>query len=107
MRRLGKDLPGRTCFDNSPLIQDQRPLAQRSDAGEIVRYEQQGDVHFLIEPPEQREYLCLCECIERTRRLIGDQQARSMKNRRRYHDALRLSNADLARIPSQESAIGG
>jgi hypothetical protein len=56
-----------------------------------VRDEQHRKAQLPLQPLEQLEDLCLDHDVQRGRRLVGDDQARAARERRRDHHPLLLS----------------
>ena len=84
---------------------DQAPLAQHGDAmrdlghyAEIVRDEEHRHAVAALQLDDQPEDLSLCRHVERSGRLVGDQQRRLECQRDRDAHALALPAGELVRI---------
>ena len=61
----------------------------------------------LVQAREELQYLSLGDDVERAGGLVGDQQLRMMQDGHRDKNTLRLSYAELRRIPAQKGIVVG
>jgi len=98
MTRLGEDLVNRTFLDDFAGIHHGDAVSDLGDDGEVVRDEDETHAGTLrFECGEQIENLRLDGHVERGRRLVGDEQPRPVRHRRRDHRALPLAAGKLMR----------
>ena len=81
----------------SPCLQDEHPVADRPDDGQVVRNEQHRQRGGAPELGEQLENACLHGYIERGSDLVANEKLRLSGERAGYRDALFLATAELPR----------
>src|SRR5579862_1918089 len=105
MTRVRLEYGGRRDFHHFSEVEDQHPLAESTDHGEVVTDEQQAQRLLAFEPGEERDDLPLGRDIERADRLIADQQPRLENHRPRDTDALALASAQFMAVTSGEGRV--
>jgi hypothetical protein len=83
---------------NAPVLQHNNAVGHFGDEAEVVRDQEQRHSGFCLQLVEEVHDLALHRRIERSCRLVGDQQRRPARHRLRDHHALQHSAAHLVRI---------
>src|SRR5215213_1121311 len=98
MLRRVKYISHARVLDYAARVHDGDPVGGFGDDPEVVRDEEDRQVEFLPEPPEQLEDLRLNGHIEGGRGLVGDQQFGVTGERHGDHHALAHASRELVRV---------
>ena len=90
-------------FYDLARIHDVYELRIARDKPKVVRNQQQRRLPLVGNSHDKVKHVALRRHVERSRRLVGDEQVRRLRKRHRYHHALLLSAGQLARIPAHRS----
>ena len=99
--------PRRSLRDDSALLEQHDAFAQRRRQVQIVRGHDHRRAAFAVEPPEQRRDFELIPQIERSGRLVQQQQIGCLCERAGNHDALLLAAAQRRERPAFEGGRAG
>ena len=103
--RRGEDVGRRAALDDLAVIHDAHPVGHLAHDAEIVGDEQHRHVELGLELGEQLEDLRLDGDVERSGRLVGDEQVGLVGERHGDHHPLTLAAGELMRI-AVEPALG-
>ena len=81
MARRSKELGRSGLLGHAAGIQHERAIGVTGDKAQIVRDQQKGQIPIPAQPLEQLHHLGSHCCVERRRRLIGDQELRAGRER--------------------------
>jgi hypothetical protein len=98
MFRIVEDAIDRPSFDDPPKVHHDDIIRHLGDDAEVVGDEHDRHVILGLKSTQQIEYLCLCCYVKRGRRLVGDQQFRTARQRHRDHRPLTQSTAELVGV---------
>src|SRR6266404_7533636 len=98
MPRIAIELRDGRLLDDLAEVHHRDTMAHVRDDAEIVRDEQIGEAHLVLQPAEQIQHLRLDRDVERGDRLVGDDEAWPDGERTRDADPLTLPAAELVRI---------
>jgi hypothetical protein len=90
MRGPCEHLVGAPLLDDAPGVHHRAPLADEGEHREVVGDEDHRERELALETLEELEHLRLHHHVERSRRLVGDEDAR-IARQRRHQDALALA----------------
>jgi hypothetical protein len=96
--RLRKHLGDRSLLDDFTGIHHAHTIRDLGHDGEVVADQDQPHVASRLEGCKQVQYLCLDGHVERSGRLVCNQQPWRVRNRGRDHGALTLATRQLMRI---------
>ncbi len=99
--RVGKDLGDRAFLDVGAVLHHADPVGQPGDDAHVVGDQRQRRAGLPLQLGHQVEDLGLHRHVQRRRRLVGDQQFRSRRERRRDHHPLAHAAGELVRILPQ------
>ena len=92
----------RALLRDATAVQHDHAMREEVDDGEIVRDEEGGESEPLLQFTEELEHPRLHRDIERTGRLVGDQQLRVEGERPGERRALTLTSGQLVRVTVAE-----
>ena len=87
----------RRCGESDAAVAEVEDAIRRSRHIVVVRDEQNGHREIAAQPLDQREHLSAGFGVERPRRLVGEQEARLVRQRAGQRDALTLAPGERAR----------
>src|ERR1051326_9096997 len=102
MLRAEEDSLRTVAFHNLPLMNQRDAVAEAVSLEQIVRDEDQTHTEPAVQVSKQGDDLSLGHCVERTGRLVSNEQGRTMQDCHCNQHALGLANADLRWIAAQE-----
>ena len=102
MRRRTEHLRWRPLLHELAPVEHRDAVSDRIHNSEIVADEERCETEFALELHEELEDPCLHGDVERTRRLVRDEQFGLQRERSRKTRALSLSTAELVREPITE-----
>lgn len=97
MARRAQHFACRTFFDNSPSVHHRDTVSDLRHYAEIVRDEEQTKSQFATQAAEQFENLFLHGDVQRSGRLIRDEESRPRRQRYSDHRALPQAARKLMR----------
>ena len=98
MPGIGEHLLGRPFLHHLAGIHHDDARADAGDDAEVVADQDDGGAEIAVEFAQQFENLRLDGDVERSGRLVGDQQRRLVANAHRQHHALAHAAGELVRI---------
>ncbi len=101
MLRISEDFLHRALLDDLALFHHAYAVGDLPDDAEIVRDEKHRHAEAALQFFQELQDLRLHGDIERGGRLVGDEQFRFVRKRKRDHDALALSARKLVRVGAE------
>jgi hypothetical protein len=105
MSRRSENLLRRSLLHDAAVTHDEDAVGDLADDGEVMRDEEHGETMLAAEAFEQRDDLRLHGDIECGGGFVCNEQARTIDERHRDHDALALATGELMRVVV-EAAFG-
>src|SRR5207342_2331821 len=103
MVRLAEDRPDRAELDHLAGVHHRDVLAGLSDDRQVVRDEDDADLQPLAKRGEERQDLFLDRDVERSRRLVAEEEPRLARERDRDHHPLPQPAGELVWICARSS----
>jgi len=107
MGRRAQDLGNRPALDEAAGIHDRHSVGDLGGDAEIMGDEDHPHAQLALQPAQQDQHLRLHGRIERSRRFVGEQQARVARQRHCDHRTLAQSTGQLVRIGIEPPGGGG
>ncbi|SCB34453.1 hypothetical protein GA0061099_1005182 [Bradyrhizobium yuanmingense] len=107
MHGIGEQLVARRLLDDAAGIHHRDAVAILRDDAEVVADQHHGHAELAADRGEQLQDLCLNGGIERSGRLVRDQEIGIPGQRHRDHDALDLAAGEFVRIGLEPAASVG
>jgi len=96
---------GRRRLDDLARVHDRDPVAELDEQREVVRDEQDGEPELALQLLDLLQDLALDDHVERSRRLVHDDQLRAQRERHRDHDALAHTARELVGVGADAPAV--
>ena len=98
MFRLGQQFGGWPAFDYGPRVEHQNTVSKSGQERGVVRNQHQRETERALKLAEEREDFRLRDGVERSCRLIGDENGWPANNGLRDQHALALASAQFVRV---------
>jgi hypothetical protein len=98
MVRTGEQVIGAPRLDDPPCVEHGDPIAEVADEVEVVADEEDAEPVLALQRSQEPQDLLGERDVERSRRFVGDQQARAAEDRHGDHRALEHSARELMGI---------
>jgi len=105
MKRVRKNIPNGTLFDDLAGIHHGHGISCFADNAQVVRDQNHSGARFLTQATDQLDHLRLDGHVERGRRLVRQHQARLAGYRQRDHHPLAHPAAQLVGVFAQPGAL--